>query len=163
MQLADDPCWLERAENVLIFGASGVGKTHLAAALARRMVEYGKRVKFFSAMALVQQLQQDKHQLQLSARLMKLDRFDLLVLDDLGYVKKSEAETSVLFELIAHRYERRSLLITANQPFSQWDAIFSDSMMTVAAVDRLIHHAVILEIKSQSYRRQVASQRSTTP
>ncbi len=163
MQLADDPCWLERAENVLIFGASGVGKTHLAAALARRRVEYGKRVKFFSAMALVQQLQQDKHQLQLSARLMKLDRFDLLVLDDLGYVKKSEAETSVLFELIAHRYERRSLLITANQPFSQWDAIFSDSMMTVAAVDRLIHHAVILEIKSQSYRRQVASQRSTTP
>jgi DNA replication protein DnaC len=107
-------------------------------------------------------LQQDKHQLQLQSRLMKLDRFELLVLDDLGYVKKSEAETSVLFELITHRYERRSLLITANQPFSQWDAIFSDSMMTVAAVDRLIHHALILEIKSQSYRRQVASQRSTT-
>jgi DNA replication protein DnaC len=162
MQLADDPSWVERAENVLVFGASGVGKTHLAAALARRMVECGKRVKFFSAMALVQQLQQDKHQLQLQTRLMKLDRFELLVLDDLGYVKKSEAETSVLFELIAHRYERRSLLITANQPFSQWDAIFSDSMMTVAAVDRLIHHAVILEIKSQSYRRQVASQRSRT-
>lgn len=163
MQLADNPSWLERAENILIFGASGVGKTHLAAALARRMVECGKRIKFFSALTLVQQLQQDKHQLQLSTRLMKLDRFDLLVLDDLGYVKKSEAETSVLFELIAHRYERRSLLITANQPFSQWDAIFSDSMMTVAAVDRLIHHAVILEIKSQSYRRQVASQRSTAP
>lgn len=162
MQLADDPSWVERAENVLLFGASGVGKTHLAAALARRMVACGKRVKFFSAMALVQQLQQDKHQLQLPTRLMKLDRFDLLVLDDLGYVKKSEVETSVLFELIAHRYERRSLLITANQPFSQWDAIFSDSMMTVAAVDRLIHHAVILEIKSQSYRRQVASQRSPT-
>ncbi len=162
MQLADDPSWIERAENVLVFGASGVGKTHLATALARRMVEYGKRVKFFSALALVQQLQQDKHQLQLSTRLMKLDRFDLLVLDDLGYVKKSEAETSVLFELIAHRYERRSLLITANQPFSQWDAIFSDSMMTVAAVDRLIHHAVILEIQSQSYRRQIASQRSAT-
>jgi DNA replication protein DnaC len=162
MQLADDPSWVERAENVLIFGASGVGKTHLAAALARRMVECGQRVKFFSAMALVQQLQQDKQQLQLQSRLMKLDRFELLVLDDLGYVKKSEAETSVLFELIAHRYERRSLLITANQPFSQWDAIFSDSMMTVAAVDRLIHHALILEIKSQSYRRQVASQRSTT-
>jgi DNA replication protein DnaC len=163
MQLADDPRWIDRAENVLIFGASGVGKTHLTTALARRMVESGKRVKFFSALALVQQLQQDKHQLQLQTRLLKLDRFDLLVLDDLGYVKKSEAETSVLFELIAHRYERRSLLITANQPFSQWDAIFSDSMMTVAAVDRLIHHAVILEIKSQSYRRQAASQRSTDP
>ena len=78
----------------------------------------------------------------------------MLVLDDLGYVKKSEAETSVLFELIAHRYERKSLLITANQPFSQWDAIFSDSMMTVAAVDRLVHHGTIFEIKSDSYRRQ---------
>ncbi len=92
--------------------------------------------------------------------LKKLDRFDLLVLDDLGYVKKSEAETSVLFELIAYRYERKSLLITANQPFSQWDSIFSDSMMTVAAVDRLVHHAVIIEIKSDSYRRLVATARS---
>ena len=82
-------------------------------------------------------------QLQLPQVLSKLDRYDLLIVDDLGYVKKSEVETSVLFELIAHRYERKSLLITANQPFSQWDAIFSDSMMTVAAVDRLVHHALI--------------------
>lgn len=148
MQLADDPSWLERAENCLIFGASGVGKTHIATALARRTIEFGKRVKFFSATALVQQLQQDKQQLQLHARLKKLDRFELLILDDLGYVKKSEAETSVLFELIAHRYERKSLLITANQPFSQWDTIFTDSMMTVAAVERLVHHAVIIEIKA---------------
>ena len=124
------------------------------------MVEFGKRVKFFSATALVQQLQQDKQQLQLHSRLKKLDRFDLLILDDLGYVKKSEVETSVLFELIAHRYERKSLLITANQPFSQWDAIFTDSMMTVAAVDRLVHHAVIIEIRAQSYRRQTAALRS---
>ena len=158
MQLADDPTWLERAGNCLIFGPSGVGKTHVASALARRTIEFGKRVKFFSATALVQQLQQDKQQLLLHTRLKKLDRFDLLILDDLGYVKKSEAETSVLFELIAHRYERKSLLITANQPFSQWDTIFTDSMMTVAAVDRLVHHAVIIEIKAQSYRRQAASQ-----
>ena len=162
MQLADDPSWLERAENCLIFGASGVGKTHVAAALARRCLEFGKRVKFFSATALVQQLQHDKQQLLLYNRLKKLDRFDLLILDDLGYVKKSEAETSVLFELIAHRYERKSLLITANQPFSQWDSIFTDSMMTVAAVDRLVHHAVIIELKAQSYRRQAASQRSAS-
>lgn len=160
MQLADDPSWLTRAENCLIFGASGVGKTHLAAALARRTLEFGKRVKFFSATALVQLLQQDKQQLQLHTRLHKLDRFDLLILDDLGYVKKSEAETSVLFELIAHRYERKSLLITANQPFSRWETIFTDSMMTVAAVDRLVHHATIVEIKALSYRRQVAAQRS---
>ncbi len=104
MQLAEDATWLERAGNCLIFGPSGVGKTHLAAALTRRMVELGKRAKFFAANALVQELQHAKLQLQLPALLRKLDRFDLLVLDDLGYVKKSEAETSVLFELIAHRF-----------------------------------------------------------
>jgi DNA replication protein DnaC len=163
MQLADDPAWLSRAENLLLFGPSGVGKSHLAAAVSRRMVEFGKRVKFFSALALVQQLQQAKLQLQLQSLLKKLDRFDLLVLDDLGYVKKSEAETSVLFELIAHRYERKSLLMTANQPFSQWDAIFTDSMMTVAAVDRLVHHALIVEIQTQSYRKQAAVARSSAP
>ena len=89
----------------------------------------------------MQELQQAKAQLLLPIALTKLDRFDLLIVDDLGYVKKSQAETSVLFELIAHRYERNSLLITANQPFSQWDDIFADAMMTVAAVDRLVHHA----------------------
>lgn len=162
MQLADDPAWLDRAENLLLFGASGVGKSHLATAVSRRMVEFGKRVKFYSALALVQQLQQAKLNLQLQPLLKKLDRFDLLVLDDLGYVKKTEAETSVLFELIAHRYERRSLLITANQPFSQWDAIFTDSMMTVAAVDRLVHHALIVEIQTESYRKQSAASRSET-
>lgn len=161
MQLADDASWVERAENCLIFGPSGVGKSHLSAALARRILEAGRRVKFFSATALVQQLQQAKQDLLLQAALKKLDRFDLLVLDDLGYVKKSEAETSVLFELIAHRYERKSLLVTANQPFSQWESIFPDSMMTVAAIDRLVHHALILEIKAQSYRRQSAAERTT--
>lgn len=160
MQLIDDPTWLERAENLLLFGPSGVGKTHMATAVSRRMVELGKRVKFFCATALVQHLQQAKLQLQLQQALVKLDRFDLLVIDDLGYVKKSEAETSVLFELIAHRYERRSLLITANQPFSQWDAIFTDSMMTVAAVDRLVHHALIVEIQAESFRQQSAVARS---
>ena len=162
MQLATDTSWLERAENCLIFGPSGVGKTHLAAALSRAIVELGKRAKFFTAMALVQQLQQAKLQLQLPAWLKKLDRFDLLVIDDLGYVKKSEAETSVLFELIAYRYERRSLLITANQPFSQWDTIFADDMMTVAAVDRLVHHALIVEIHTDSYRKHAAATRSTS-
>jgi DNA replication protein DnaC len=162
-QLTEDPLWLARADNCLIFGASGVGKTHIATAIARSMVEFGKRVKFFSAIALVQHLQQAKLQLQLQSALKKLDRFDLLVLDDLGYVKKSEAETSVLFELIAHRYERKSLLITANQPFSQWDTIFADSMMTVAAVDRLVHHALIIDIQAQSYRKQSAQARSPSP
>ena len=160
MQLAEDDSWLENATNCLIFGPSGTGKTHLSIGLARAVLEGGRRVRFFNALALVQQLQHDKQQLLLQSRLKKLDRYDLLVLDDLGYVQKSEAETSVLFELIAHRYERRSLLITANQPFSQWDSIFPDSMMTVAAVDRLVHHAVILEVNTESYRQQAAAARN---
>ena len=160
MQLTTEMSWLERAENCLIFGPSGVGKTHLATALARATIELGKRAKFFSATSLVQQLQQAKLQLVLPALLRKLDRYDLLVIDDLGYVKKSEAETSVLFELIAHRYECKSLLITANQPFSQWNTIFADDMMTVAAVDRLVHHALIVEIHSDSYRQQSAAKRT---
>ncbi|MEN8445691.1 MAG: IS21-like element helper ATPase IstB [Cyanobacteria bacterium J06555_13] len=162
MQLADDDGWLDSATNCLVFGPSGVGKTHVAIGLAQAMLEKGRRVKFFNALALVQQLQQDKQQLLLQSRLKKLDRFDLLILDDLGYVQKSEAETSVLFELIAHRYERKSLMITANQPFSQWDSIFPDSMTTVAAVDRLVHHAVIFEIKADSYRKQQAAARNQT-
>ncbi|WP_277880330.1 MULTISPECIES: IS21-like element helper ATPase IstB [Leptolyngbya] len=159
-QLAEDPGWVERTENLLLFGASGVGKTHLASAVGRSLIELGKRVKFSTATALVQVLQHAKQNLQLPAALTKLDRYDLLIVDDLGYVKKTEAETSVLFELIAHRYERGSLLITANQPFSQWDEIFCDSMMTVAAVDRLVHHALILDIQAESFRRQTADKRS---
>lgn len=161
MQLAEDPAWLTRGENCLLFGPSGVGKTHLAAALAFALVELDQRVRFFHAPALVQLLQREKQEWRLHLQLQKLDRFDLLVLDDLGYVKKSEAETSVLFELIAHRYERRSLLLTANQPFSQWDSIFADSMMTVAAVDRLIHHAVIVDIQAESFRKRSAASRVT--
>jgi DNA replication protein DnaC len=160
VQLSQTIDWLKRAENLLIFGPSGVGKTHLAAALSRCAIELGQRVKFFSATALVQLLQHAKLNLYLPASLSKLDRYDLLVIDDLGYVKKTETETSVLFELIAHRYERKSLLITANQPFKQWDAIFPDSMMTVAAIDRLVHHALILEIKADSFRQQEALKRS---
>ena len=108
----------------------------MAAGVARAALEAGKRVKFFSATTLVQHLQKEKLHLQLQPALKKLDRFDLLIIDDLGYVQKSEAETSVLFELIAYRYERKSIMVTANQPFSEWNSIFGDSMMTVAAVDR---------------------------
>jgi DNA replication protein DnaC len=160
MQLAQDTTWLKRGENLLLFGPSGVGKTHLAAAIARSLVELGARVRFLSATTLVQLLQAAKASLQLQSALLKLDKYDLLILDDLSYVKKSEAETSVLFELIAHRYELNSLMITANHPFSAWDDIFSDSTMTVAAVDRLVHHAVILEIQADSFRQQTAKQRS---
>lgn len=162
MQLTTDSGWLKRAENCLIFGPSGVGKTHLACAVARAIVELGHRAKFFAATTLVQELQQAKRQLLLPNTLKKLDRYDLLIIDDLGYVKKSEAETSVLFEFIAHRYERKSLLVTANQPFSQWNTIFADDMMTVAAVDRLVHHALIVELQADSYRKRSADKRSHT-
>jgi DNA replication protein DnaC len=123
MQLSQDNSWLNRGDNLLLFGSSGVGKTHLAAAIGRCLIELGATVKFLSATTLVQLLQAAKANLQLQSALLKLDKFDLLILDDLSYVKKSETETSVLFELIAHRYELKSLMITANHPFSAWDNI----------------------------------------
>jgi DNA replication protein DnaC len=148
--------WTARARNFLLFGPSGVGKTHLAVAIGHALVEQGVRVRYFATTALVQQLQLAREQLRLEDALQKLDKYRVLILDDFGYVKKSEQETQVLFELIAHRYETGSLIVTSNQPFAEWDRIFPDQMMTVAAVDRLIHHASIIEISSDSYRRKEA-------
>jgi len=161
-QLAGDVGWLERAENLLIFGPSGVGKTHLAAAIGHGLIDQGKRVYFTPTTVLVQQLQTAKRELRLPEALAKLDKYHLLILDDIGYVKKSEGETSVLFELIAHRYETGSLLVTSNHPFSQWEAIFADEMMTVAAIDRVVHHATIIEIQAESYRKRTSMQRRAT-
>lgn len=150
--LAESDNWIKQANNLIIFGPSGVGKTHVACAIAYRQIERGCRVKFYQTTHLVQLLQEAKVQLRLKELLIKLDNIPLLVLDDLGYVKKDEHETSVLFELICHRYETGSLIITANQPFSQWDSIFPDNMMAVASIDRLLHHATVVNITGESYR-----------
>ena len=154
--LAEGDSWLDQGTNILLFGPPGVGKSHLAAALGHAMVDAGYRVLFTRTTDLVQQLQTARQELKLAAAIEKLDKYHLLVLDDLSYVRKSQAETSVIFELISARYERRSLLITANQPFGAWDAIFPDPAMTVAAIDRLVHHSIILEMNADSYRRKSA-------
>lgn len=152
LALSESDTWIRQAHNIVIFGPSGVGKTHIASAIAYRQIELGHKVKFFQTSHIVQQLQQAKTQFRLRELLTKLDKISLIILDDFAYVKKDEHETSVLFELICHRYETGSLIITANQSFSEWDTIFPDNMMAVASIDRIIHHSTILNIKGESYR-----------
>lgn len=156
MAMAAGDAWLAKGANVLMFGPPGGGKSHLAAAIGLALIENGWRVLFARTTDLVQKLQVARRELQLEAAIAKLDKFDLLILDDLAYVTKDQAETSVLFELISARYERRSILITANQPFGEWNRVFPDPAMTLAAVDRLVHHATIFEMNVESYRRRSA-------
>jgi DNA replication protein DnaC len=152
--LRDNTQWALQADNVLLIGPSGVGKSHIAAALGLHLIEQDVRVKWLQATALLQLLQQARQELDLMGVMSKLDKYRVLIIDDIGYVKKTDSETQVLFEFIAHRYESGSLIITSNQPFSHWDQIFPDTLMTVAAIDRIIHHATIVEIDGESYRRK---------
>jgi DNA replication protein DnaC len=149
--------WLEQGANVMLFGPPGGGKSHLAAAIGLALVENGYRVHFTRTTDLVQKLQLARRELALESAIDKLNKYHLLILDDLAYVTKDQAETSVLFELISARYELRSLLITANQPFGEWNKIFPDPAMTLAAVDRLVHHSTIFELNVDSYRRRTAA------
>ena len=156
MALTEGTEWIDRGANVLLFGPPGVGKSHLVCALGHALIDSGRRVLFTRCSDLVQRLQAARRDLRLPQELAKLDRFDLLILDDLSYVRRDQTETSVLFELISERYERKSLAITANTPFSQWGEVFVEPAMTLAAVDRLVHHATILEMNVESYRRRAA-------
>lgn len=158
MALASADSWIDKGATILIFGPPGVGKSHLGCGIGHALVDAGYRVLYMRTSELVQRLQAARQNLQLPQALEKLDRYDLLILDDLSYVRKDQAETSVLFELIAERYERRSILITANQPFSGWNTVFPDPGMTVAAIDRLVHHSTIFELNNvQSYRGKAAA------
>src|ERR1700693_150964 len=156
MAMASGDAWLAKGANILLFGPPGGGKSHLSAALGLALVENGWRGMFARTTDLRQRLQVARRELALESTIAKRDRYDLLILDDLAYVTKDQAETSILFELIAARYERRSMLITANQPFGEWGKIFPDQAMTLAAIDRLVHHATILEMNVESYRRREA-------
>jgi DNA replication protein DnaC len=148
--------WIDAGANLLAIGNSGSGKTHLLCAIGQALVETGYRVLYTRTTDLVQKLQAARRDLALESALAKLDKLHLLILDDITYAHKDQAETSVLFELIARRYETRSLAIAANQPFSAWDKVFPDKAMTVAAIDRLVHHATILEMNVESFRRRAA-------
>lgn len=155
--------WLETGANLIAIGNSGAGKTHLLSAVAHALVETGRRVLYTRTTDLVQRLQAARRDLVLEPALARLDRFDLVILDDIAYAQKDQSETSVIFELIARRYENRSLAIAANLPFSAWERLFPDKAMTVAAIDRLVHHATILEMNVDSYRRRAAASRKNTP
>jgi DNA replication protein DnaC len=163
MAITAGDSWLENGANLLLFGPPGSGKSHLASAIGLALIENGWRVLFTRTTDLVQKLQVARRELGLEAAINRLDRFHLLILDDLAYVTKDQAETSVLFELISARYERRSMMITANQPFGEWGKVFPDPAMTLAAVDRLVHHATIFEMNVDSYRRRQAIEKKRGP
>jgi len=151
-----DGSFLDRRENVLAFGNPGSGKTHLLSALGQELIRAGRKVAFTTCGRLVQDLLRAKRELRLSRSIKKLAYYEALVIDDLGYVQQDRAEMEVLFSLLAERYERGSVMVSSNLPFSKWEAIFKDPMTTAAAIDRLVHHSVILELNIPSYRMEQA-------
>ncbi len=151
--------FVDHAENVLAFGNPGSGKTHLLCAVGQELIYQGKRVLFRPCDLLVQDLLAAKKDLKLASILKKLSRFQALIIDDIGYVQQNREEMEVLFTLLAHRYEQGGVMVTSNLPFSEWEKIFKDPMTTAAAIDRLVHHSVILELNIPSYRLEEAKKR----
>jgi DNA replication protein DnaC len=154
--------FLDRAENVLVFGRSGTGKTHLLCGLGQELIRQGRKIHFTTCSLLVQELLIAKRDLKLSRVIRRYAKYDALIIDDIGYVQQSREEMEVLFTLLAERYERGSVLLTSNLPFSKWEQIFKDPMTTAAAIDRLVHHSVILELNVSSYRLDAAKDRTKT-
>jgi DNA replication protein DnaC len=148
--------FLDQAENVLAFGTPGSGKTHLLCAVGQELIYQDRRIRFMTGSQMIQQLLIAKRDLELARLLKKWDRYQAIILDDIGYVQHTREEMEVFFTLLAHRYERGSLMITSNLPFSQWETLFKDPMTTAAAIDRLIHHCLILEMNLPSYRLEVS-------
>ena len=151
--------FVNHSENILAFGNPGSGKTHLLCAICHELARQGKKVYFASCDLMVQQLLRAKRELELDKMLKKLSRYEVLMIDDFGYVKQDREEMEVLFTLLAYRYERGSVLLTSNLPFSKWEIIFKDPMTTAAAIDRLVHHSVVLELNVLSYRAEQAKRR----
>ncbi len=147
----------DKYENILAFGNPGSGKTHLLCAIGHELILQGKRVIFYPSALLIQELLQVKRELLLPKYLKRLDKFDAIIIDDIGYVQQDKYEMEVLFTLLADKYEKTSIMISSNLPFSGWEKIFKDPMITAAAIDRLVHHCVILEMNMKSYRLENAT------
>ncbi len=156
LETLQDGSFLNRRENILIFGRPGSGKSHVLCGLAEQLIQQGHSILFTTCNLLVQQLLIAKRDLRLSKMINQLSSFEGLIIDDLGYVQQSREEMEVLFTLLAERYERGSVLLTSNLPFSKWDQIFKDTMTTAAAIDRLVHHSVIIELNVPSFRVETA-------
>ena len=150
----------DRQENILVFGKPGTGKTHFAAALGHELIQQGKKVLFTLCSTLVQELLQVKKEFKLPRKLKQLSKFDAIIIDEIGYIQQTRDEMEVLFTLLADRYERGSIVITSNLPFSKWGEIFKDDMLAAAAIDRLVHHSVILKMDVENYRIKDAEKRS---
>jgi len=153
--------FLDRAENILAFGNPGSGKSHLLCAIGHELVNKGRKVLFVSCAQLVQELLIAKRDLLMAKTLKKLSRYHTVIIDDIGYVQQSREEMEVLFTFLADRYERGSVMVTSNLPFSKWEQIFKDPMTTAAAIDRLVHHSVVLELNLPSYRLEQSKKRKS--